>query len=606
MEPCATKINMLLLSDINITIKGNFLKYFEYVTINENIYGIDSFEITCLYSNIEKPDGFLIENAKGYLGADVTIQTKVKTGSGEKDALTFRGIVTEVKGTRCEMADDDRVVISGGSMEILLNGKPKSRAFTDKTLGDIVNEVLMPYPADKFGKKISVRDTFQYPFIVQYKESDLEFLKRLSIRYGEWFFFDGKDMVFGELPKNSIDVTIGLDVKELSYQLKIHPVSFTLQSVDPLKRDLHSQKAGGKGDSNLNSYGKDALGKAKSAFPVAGMDYYEYVNVEDASYQQCLEKVVERDEISDAVNLSDIAGSGTSPWLTPGVIMKVSCLNPDPKATGKISYLSYRVTSVQHHFDNQNSYENSFTAIPVESAIPENTDPYYIKTAHNQVGIIKDNNDPENLGRVRINFWWMNDDSLMTPWVKVVTPFTEKDSGFYFVPAIDSRILAGFEGGDVEKPYCMGALFDKVHSPDAAWTGNGDAKVYAIRTVSGQTIEFHDKSGGEKITIYDTGKKNEITLDTAKGEITIKATEKLTIEAKEIEIKSQMGMKIEAGQSLEQKGMDVKTEAQTSMELKATSVEIKANASLKAEGSASAEVSSSGVMTVKGSMVMIN
>jgi hypothetical protein len=148
-----------------------------------------------------------------------------------------------------------------------------------------------------------------------------------------------------------------------------------------------------------------------------------------------------------------------------------------------------------------------------------------------------------------------------------------------------------------------------------------DAKVHAIRTVSGQTIELHDESGKEKIRIYDTDNKNEITLDTANGEITIKATEKLTIEAKEIAIKAQNGIKIEAGQGLEQKGadikiearqgleqkaMEIKTEAQTTLEAKATSVEIKANASLKATGAATAEVSSSGMTTIKGSMVLIN
>ncbi len=133
--------------------------------------------------------------------------------------------------------------------------------------------------------------------------------------------------------------------------------------------------------------------------------------------------------------------------------------------------------------------------------------------------------------------------------------------------------------------------------PGQAITIKKMSKIHAIRTVSGQTIEFHDESGKEKIRIYDTDNKNEITLDTANGEITIKATEKLTLEAKDIEIKAQNGIKIEAGQGLEQKAneikteaqqgleqkaLEIKTEAQTTFEAKATSVEINANASLKA------------------------
>jgi uncharacterized protein involved in type VI secretion and phage assembly len=614
---------MPLLSKIEVEISGKPLKHFLNVSIRENIYGIDGFEISCRYSSIEKSDGFLIENAKDFLGLPITIQTKVKIADKEKDGLVFKGFVTQVQGTKSGLADKDIIVISGGSMEIILNGKPKSRAFMDKTLEEIVKEVLKPYTFNKLGKKIAPRNKFKYPYIVQYGESDLEFLKRLSVRYGEWFFFNGTDIIFGDLPKNNQDLTIGFDLKDFTYQLRVNPVKFSFQAIDPLKRDLHHSKSGtGKADSNLNIYGKHALKESKKLYSIESIDYYENLNVSDPDYQKALDKVVELDEVSDAVNLSDLTGSSTNPLITPGVFASVSC--PKPDGSGNISYLSYLITTVQHNFDNLFSYHNSFSAIPAESNLPENTDPRFVRISQNQVGKVVENEDPEHLGRVRVSFWWMDNSQIMTPWIKVVTSYTQDKSGFYFVPALNSRVLIGFEGGDVEKPYCIGALFDKTHSPDSAWTGDynkEDSKVHAIRTVSGQTIELHDDSGKEKIRIYDTNNKNEITLDTANGEITIKATEKLTLEAKDIEINAKNGIKIEAGQNLEhkanvikseaqttleQKAMDIKNEAQTSLEAKATTVEIKANASLKATGGASAEVSSSGVLTVKGSMVMIN
>lgn len=395
-------------------------------------------------------------------------------------------------------------------------------------------------------------------------------------------------------------------------------------SGDPSKTNIYQFKSGaGKVNDILNDYGKHALKKSKELFHVEGIHYYKSLNVNEKDLQKAIDKAGERDEESDASNLSDLSGSSINPFLTAGNYIKANC--PSQKATDPpIDYGSYLVTSIQHSFDNLLAYSNRFTAVPEKIKIPENTNPYFIKTSPNQLGTIADNKDPKKLGRVRIHFPWMENDRVMTPWINVVTPYTQNNSGIYFVPAISTRVLAGFEGGDVEKPYCIGALFDETFPPDSAWAGdynNKDAKVHAIRTVSGQTIELHDESGKEKIRIYDTSNKNEITLDTANGEITIKATEKLTINAKEIEIKAQNGIKIEAGQGLEQKAMDIKTEAQkgleqkameikteaqTTLEAKATSVEIKANASLKATGGATAEVSSSGVMTVKGSMVMIN
>jgi phage protein D len=615
---------MTTVSKIEIKIKGIALSDFEYVSINENIYGIDSFEITCRYDAIEKLDGFLIKNAKDFLGSPVVIQIKVKVGSSEQDILLLKGFVTEIQGSRSGMADNDKIIISGGSEEISLNGKPVTRAFMNKTLEEIVKEVFKQYQ-NRIKTLINPRDKFSYPYIVQYKESDLEFLKRLSIRYGEWFFFDGDKMIFGELPvrKKDQNLDIGYNLEDFRYQLRVSPVTFSLLSVDPLKPNKYQFKSGsGKVDNTLNDYGKHALVKSKEIFKIAGNDYYQNLNVNEADYQKELEKIGEHDEESDASNLSDLSGSSTNPLITTGMYVKVNC--PKQDGSGTTDYGIYLVTSVHHSLDNLLSYSNSFTAVMEKIKIPENTNPYFIKTASNQAGTIADNLDPKKLGRVRIHFPWRENDQIMTPWVNVVTPYTQANSGFYFVPAVKSRVLVGFEGGDVEKPYCFGSLFDETFLPDSAWTGdynNKDAKVHAIRTVSGQTIELHDESGKEKIRIYDTSNKNEITLDTANGEITIKATEKLTINAKEIEIKAQNGINMEAGQGLELKAMDIKTEAQkglelkameikteaqTTLEAKATSVEIKANSSLKATGGATAEVSSSGVMTLKGSMVMIN
>lgn len=615
---------MLLLSKIEIYIgSGNNSKSldgFEYVSIDESIYGVDNFEITCRYDAIEKLDGFLIENTQNFLGLPITIQTKVMEGDKESDGIVFQGYITDIQGSRSGMSDNDKIIISGGSKEIIMDGRATTKAFMDKTLKEIVNEVLQNY---EFDKKISPRDNFRYPYIVQYEENDLEFLKRLSIRYGEWFFLRGKELIFGELSITERSLTIGADLDNLQYQLRIKPVIFKLLSIDSLKSDLYKFKSGSS-KTELNTYGKHALEEAKKFYRAEGVNYYEHLNVSESDYRKALDKVGERDEISDAINLSDISGSSTNPFLTVGMNINVNCTVEKQNARQKFGYGKYLITSVKHNFDNLFSYDNSFTAIPANASIPEITDPEFSRTTHNQMGKIVDNLDPQKLGRVRINFWWMENDQIMTPWVRVITPYTQANSGFYFVPAINSRVMVGFEDGDVEKPYCLGALFDENHPPDSAWTGgynNMDAKVHAIRTVSGQTIELHDESGKEKIRIYDTDNKNEITLDTANGEITIKATEKLTIEAKEIALKAQNGIKIEAGQGLEQKGadikieaqqgleqkaMEIKTEAQTTLEAKATSIEIKANASLKATGSATAEVSSSGVTTIKGSMVMIN
>ncbi len=186
--------------------------------------------------------------------------------------------------------------------------------------------------------------------------------------------------------------------------------------------------------------------------------------------------------------------------------------------------------------------------------------------------------------------------------------YTTENGGNFFVPEIYSEVLVDFVDGDIDQPYVAGTFFStdvRPFYPDSEWASDA-ANIKAIRTRSGHTIEFHDSDGGEKIRIYDSENKNEITLDSANDELKISASGTLKIEANDIEIKAENGLKIEAGQALEQKGNQVNTEAQSDLKSTGTNVEIKANASLKAEGSASAEVSSSGTMTVRGSVVQIN
>jgi type VI secretion system secreted protein VgrG len=518
------KILMALLTKIDISINQKPFKSFREVSISQNLYGIDRFEIRCRYDALEELDGFLIEKSKNFLGLPIVIQTKFLMNNEDKDGINFRGYITEIQSLRSGVTDYDEVIIAGGSTEIALNRKPTNRAFIDNNLEEIVKEVLKKY---QLKYKISPRNKERFPYIVQFEESDLEFLKRLSIRYGEWCYFNGQDFIFGEIPpgQKSETLTLGSDLKSLKYELRANPVKFSLFTVDPLKLDVYRYNSGSsKIESNLNMYGKHALKMSKTLYTEEGRDYFEHINVKESDYKKGLDQVGETIESVDAVNLNDLSGISVNGFLNAGTEVKIDCSKQDGK--GKIDYGKYIVTAVNHQMDNTLSYENSFTAIPAETSIPENTDPYFVRTSSNQLGMVEDNKDPEKLGRVKISFWWM-EGRQTTPWIKITTPYIHKEAGFYFIPAKNSRVLVGFEDGDVEKPYVIGTLFDKDANPDPDWAGNrneSNAKIHAIRTAAGNTIELNDTDGGEKITIYDRGNNNRITLNSAGGKLSVHST----------------------------------------------------------------------------------
>ena len=536
------------ISKISIEINGKPLKDFNDVDINQNMYGIDNFQISCRFDAIEKTDEFLIEKSKDFLGLPIVIQTKMEVGETEKDCLVFKGYVTEIRGIRSGMSDNDQIVISGGSEEVILLRKPTSRAFTDKTLNEIVKEILKPYPIKS---KIKSREKQRLKYVVQYEESDFEFIKRLSIRYGEWFFFNGKEIIFGEIPEVEQKLTIGFDLEEFNYELRVSPVKFNLAAVSPLENKLHKYKSGSSAvTGNMNIYGKHAFKQSKQLFPEEGNDFYDHLNVDDSDYKNALAKVGETDEIKDAINLTDLRGSSTNASLTSG--MRVMISSPKEKGTETVGYGRHLITSVQHNFNNLLNYQNSFTAIPAESTMPEYTNPNYIRKSGTEIAIIQDNLDPEKLGRLRVKFCWM-EEGQSTPWIRLTTPYVGIDWGFYFVPPKSALVNIDFEGGDVERPYCTGAFFDKQVKPDPEWTGNyreQDASKHVIRTSAGHTLEFEDITNHSgKIKIYNADDDNYITLDNENGMLSVHANGKLKLSGDKIEINANSEILMQSGET---------------------------------------------------------
>lgn len=609
---------MSLLSKIDITINQKPLKSFQKVSVKQTMYGLDSFEIICRYDAYEDLDGFLIEQSKDFLGLPIVIQTKILADDDdEKDGINFRGFVTEIQSSRSKLADYDQIIISGGSSEIAMNGKPVNRAFFDNNLEEIVKEVLKKYD---FKSDVAPRNKERYPYIVQFEENDLEFIRRLSIRYGEWCYFDGQSLNFGEIPSDSDSqkLIIGSNLDNFRYGLKANPVKFHIFTVDPLEIKVHRYNSGNaKIEGNLNIYGKHALKMSENLFSEEGRDYYEHVNTDETEYQKGIDIVGETVEAADAVNLTFLSGESGNGFLKTGTFAEIKCIKHDGQ--GNTDYGKYLITSVHHEMDNILTYRNSFTAVPAESSIPENTNPYFVRKSSNQLAIVKDNKDPEKLGRVKISFHWM-EGRQSTPWIKIITPYSHKNAGFYFVPPVHSRVIAGFEDGDVEKPYILGNLFDKDTHPDPGWADNRiansghNAKVHAIRTLTGNTIEIDDSDNDEKIRIYDTDGNNQIELNTAnkkiiistKGSMEINAGGSLKINAGNIKISADGDISINAGDNLKQNATNISTEASANLKQKGTMIEAAADSSFKASGNGNAEISSSGQTTVKGSLVMIN
>jgi uncharacterized protein involved in type VI secretion and phage assembly len=117
--------------------------------------------------------------------------------------------------------------------------------------------------------------------------------------------------------------------------------------------------------------------------------------------------------------------------------------------------------------------------------------------------LVKDLKDPDGLGRVQVEFPWL-EQSYRTDWVPIATPLTGKKRGQFFMPEIDDEALVAFEHGDFDHPFIIGFLWNGVDTPP---DDDITTSVRRLRTVSGHVVEFDDRAGKERVLIQTKDKQ---------------------------------------------------------------------------------------------------
>jgi uncharacterized protein involved in type VI secretion and phage assembly len=193
------------------------------------------------------------------------------------------------------------------------------------------------------------------------------------------------------------------------------------------------------------------------------------------------------------------------------------------------------------------------------------------------IGIVTNNQDPDELGRVKVSFPWRGDDNE-SHWARIASPMAGNQRGMVFLPEVNDEVLVAFENGNIDYPYILGALWNGKDSPPET-NSDGKNNIRKIKSRSGHELIFNDDNGKEKIEIISKG-GSKISIDDSTGSEKIeiadgKGSGKIVIDAQSISIESTMQLKI--------KGKMVEIEADSMMTIKA-----------------------GGIMTIKGSLVKIN
>ena len=492
------------------------------VILEQKTNAHDTFSIIVPDDALDTYEGFVMENSKKLLGKKISL-SYWQYGSENQ---VFSGIVTGLKNRK--ESGYGKLVITGHSPSILLENGRADRSFEQLSLSQIVKEIGVNYPQE--GKihaeeqELNVRRVL--PYTVQSQESDFGFIQRLATRYGEYFYYNGKELIFGNKAEPVLELSEGRELIELEFELGLKAQGFSGLAYDAEKGESIQHNAQEvQTEWKENALQAVAVQASKQLFGNPPKSVFS-----GSEKSQELEEMLLKEK-ENRESLIWVRGRSRDSRLKNGSRAKLTDINGRAMET-------YRIVEIRHYY-NGDEYYNEFVGVS-DVLHPPYQDSGAFPKSHEQMGRVVENADPLGLGRVRVQMMWQEAGSEKTPWIRLLQPHSGSGKGFYFVPEIGEEVLVGFQGGNAEKPYVIGTQYN---GKEKSGYADKENNIKAVHTRSGHKLVFTED---ESILITDKS-GNEILLDTKGSNITITAPETMTLNAKNLNINVSQNMTTNVG-----------------------------------------------------------
>ena len=582
-----------------VTIKGIEQK-FVYLKLNQMFNGHHRFTIIVNYLSPNNTFQQTPEKFIEYVGetANITFYHK-RTGETNE----FEGIITQVEMVGCE-GEHGGIALHGASPTILLDNNPTLDSWADKTLNDIIKDATKEYT----NVPLLCHPQFQglIPYMSQYKESAFNFLNRMSKEYGEWFYYDGTKVYFGNPQKEKIErIVYDVDLDEVRLIANLVPGKFTKYDYVANENKPYSSDAPDTVD-GMDDFQTQALKRSNQAYSPSTTLFANPCAMNKEELETQLE-VAKTMATSRMINITGI--SKTCRISIGNVIDIYFPLSMTLPPLGK-----FRITQITHEVQRDGHYSNQFIGISAGMKyIPVKDIPSPI--AMSELATVTDNRDVKQQGRVKVHFDWQKDGKT-TNWIRVQTPDAgssgdvPKNRGFVFIPEVNDQVLVSYLHGDPDRPFVAGSLY---HA-DSGKGGDTNSKTKSITTRSGCTLTIDDERGS--VTLRDKkGSESQMDMDgggnisiTSKSSISLQCgNTSITMNAKEEEVKiNAKRIIIKAEESIEEYSKLILMEADNDVKMTAkSSISIKSDDKLSVDSNTTSMNSSSNT-TINGATIQLN
>lgn len=493
----------------------------------------------------------------------------------------------------------------------VMSRRQTSRIFHHLSVAEIITQVVSEYSGVEGSRSInkSGQCNAVQEYIVQYQETDLNFIRRLLEEFGVNFHIEmGRD-------DQTLVMTDGTqDFPEAVSRHRSFQSSGSELDQEETFKTWIAQRHLTTGAVRMSDYNfvtpaanMEASASRETPFSPAYLESYEhpgrYANPGDGSWRALRRLDALRGADSQAMI------SGNVPTVGAGMRFTLD----DDGGNGMAG--EYAVISAAHHYfaggfssggGGGLGYHGEFTVVP--SALPVAPDRVTPRPFLRGPQSAKVSNggeaDVDEHGRIKVQFPWDTNAESMP--VRVSQLWAGATWGAQFIPRTGMEVLVDFMEGDPDRPVIVGCLYNDTNRypgslPDKKTTSG--IKTDSIGGSGHNALIFEDKSGSEEVFIH--AQKDLMIKVLDRELVEIGGDSKRTISGKSDTIVTGATV-IQSDASIELKvgSSSIKIEP-SKITIKSPSVSVEAMGQLEAKGTIT-KLSATTQLTVQAAIVMIN
>ncbi|MCG2418345.1 type VI secretion system tip protein VgrG [Aequorivita sp. F47161] len=507
-------------------------------------------------------------------------EIEIKAGYHNENETIFKGII--IKHSIKIRENNSVLIVECRDQAVKMTIGRKSNYYYESTDSDIIEEII-----SKYNLQSDVAATsFANKEIVQYRTSDWDFIMTRAQFNGQICLVDDGKITIAkpDLSQDEIEtVAFGATLLDFDAEMDARNQFNTITAFgwNPSEQEIVEAPAA---NPNFSLNGNISVSELADVMDLENLELKHGGSYNSAQLQQWSDSKNLFQQLSKTRGRIKFQGIANA---KPGTMIKLEGVGD--RFNGKVF-----INAVRHEIVDGNwtvdaefginpkwfSETYDISELPASGIIPA--------VSGLQVGVVSQlEADPDGEDRILVKIPIINQDEQGI-WTRIATLDAGENRGSFFRPEIGDEVIVGFINDDPNHAVILGMLHSSAKPAPITASDENNEKGFVTR--SEMKLLFNDEK--KSVTIETPGGKK-VIIDEDAGVI------KIEDDNNNIITMDDNGIALESGNEF-----NIKATGDCNIE--AMNINVKANAQFKAEGSAGAEVSTSAIAVIKGSLVQIN